>query len=377
MKKYKLAIIGYGGFGQFLHHCWSINPAVQLVAVADLKPPQPVDPQIHYYSDWRELLTDPAIDIVAIATPPASHVEIALEAIRQHKSVILEKPIAITIDSARALKTACQRSSSIVVADFMLRFNPLVRLLKSWTDSMAFGRLRRVIIENYAQDESLPVEHWFWDKQQSGGILIEHGVHFIDLVNYISGARPSEISGVRIKRNQRQEDQVLATIGYENGTIATHYHDFSRPGFFESTSQKFIFDLAEVELTGWIPLAGSVKALVNGTTVELVRNLPGFGSDGIVPIWDLKDDSRPAGWGQPANDRPAGPETVTSGGQNYAVTDQISGNFHLRQTKQEAYSQALNAVLADVIESIGNPRHRPFITIDEALLSLEIAAAAS
>lgn len=258
----------------------------------------------------------------------------------------------------------------------MLRFHPFIKLFKIWTKDRPFGRLRRITIENYAQNDGLPPEHWFWDKQQSGGILIEHGVHFIDLVNYITGAAVMDISGTKFNRTRQQEDQVLANVCYDNGLIATHYHDFSRPGFFESTTMRFIFDLAEIEICGWIPLYGKITALVNDQTAPVLDQLPGFATTGSRAIDTIEDVSRPAGWGNTDRILTSPNKSITSGGTAYSVTRQITGSFSLAQTKQAVYCQLVNAVLDNVIAGIEDRETPPFITLDEAILSLQIAETA-
>ena len=345
-------------------------------AIADLNPSVCNEKSLIYYSNWQALLADESIDIVVIATPPATHAEIALAALEHNKHIILEKPISICTVDAQKIAKLHQQSDRVLVIDFMLRFHPVIRLLKDWAAVRPFGRLRRVLVENYAQDEGLPAEHWFWDKKLSGGILIEHGVHFIDLVNFITGAIPIDITGTKFERSPSQEDQVLANVCYDNGVIATHYHDFSRPGFFESTTLKFIFDLAEIETTGWIPLSGQVKALVNDHTAPLLENLPGFTVTNQQPIKAIKDDSRPEGWGNPDSASTSDKKTISSGGSEYSLTHLITGDFQLGKTKEEVYCQLVNEVLDNVIANIMDRSVPVFITLDEAIMSIQIAEAA-
>lgn len=375
MRKYNLGLIGFGGFGQFLRHCWLDNPHVAVVAAADVNPPPALPDGFTFYNDWKQLLQDPALDIVAIATPPDTHTTIAAAALRANKHVLLEKPLATRVEDARRLLALQARSDRVLAVDFMLRCHPFVRLLKDWVGTGVLGRLRRVLVENYAQDESLPAGHWFWDKSRSGGILIEHGVHFIDLVNYISGSVPRPVHGLRHGRSDRQEDQVLAAVEYEDGLIATHYHDFSRPGFFEATTIRLVFDLAELTLRGWIPLTGEVTALVNDTIREALAGLPNLQILSDQPIAAVSDISRPEGWGATA--APAGhTKGIISGGRTYRVQNLVRGSFKLTKTKQQVYADLVNAVLDDVVATIAQPGHRPFITPAEALSNLEIAAAA-
>ncbi|MCH7764061.1 MAG: Gfo/Idh/MocA family oxidoreductase [Candidatus Marinimicrobia bacterium] len=373
MKKYKLGLIGYGGFGQFLHAAWVNNKAVELIAIADVQPKQEIPNGITFYHNWKKLINNSSIEIVSIATPPATHAEIACLSLEMGKHVLLEKPMATSLSDAQKIIDVAKNSNRVLMIDYMLRFHPLIEILKDWTQSASFGRLRRIGVENYAQDESLPKNHWFWDQTQSGGILVEHAVHFIDLVNYISGSNPNYVSGTSHWRNEKQEDQALVTVRYENGLIATHYHDFSRPGFFEQTSLVFVFDLAQITLNGWIPISGHFTALINQQTEKELSRLPQLEINQNVPINEVDNLSRPAGWGGITSLSPKSSSEVHSGGKYYQVDKLVSGRFALSKTKGEIYGEVLNSLLTEFITAIENPGYHPRITPMDGYNSLRIA----
>src|SRR4051812_40979755 len=96
MKKYKIGIIGYGGFGKFLHYWWEKLPNVEVVAIADPHKDFTSNENYVVYREWRELIRDENVDIVSIVTPPGLHTEMACEAMIAGKHVLLEKPVAIS-----------------------------------------------------------------------------------------------------------------------------------------------------------------------------------------------------------------------------------------------------------------------------------------
>lgn len=208
--EFQIGIIGYGGFGQYLHQAWAGHPGVQVAAVADAgnarRPEQPV----RFYHQWRKLLADPQIDIVAVATPCSTHAEIAIAALREGKHVLVEKPLATTVESAREIIAARNTSDRVAAVDYMQRYNPLVQAVKALSDNNTLGALRRIAVENYAADDRLPPEHWFWDLKQSGGILVEHGVHFFDLADYLSGTRVVQVNGAAARRPDGRIDRMAA-----------------------------------------------------------------------------------------------------------------------------------------------------------------------
>lgn len=360
-----LGIIGYGGFGRFVHQAWSRLEEVRVVAVADTDSKRRPE-GVRFYSAWQDLVRDDHVDIVAIVTPPFTHADMACEAMEAGKHVLIEKPLATTLEDARRIQVTQARTGKVASVDYMLRFNPIVEALQTWSREGYFGGLRRVVVENYAQDEALSPDHWFWDPRLSGGILVEHAVHFIDVVNGCTNTSPVRIDGLSVYRNPDQEDRMMVTVVYEDGLVASHFHAFSRPHFFEQTTMRFVFDLAQVEVQGWIPLSGSVTSLVNDETIPHLHLLPNFRQDKRQPVKDLSATGQ------------HGPlVSLRSGGETYTVDTQIDGTFEVGVPKLEAYASALQALMADLVRAIRVPGYRPRVTVAEGISSLEIALSAT
>lgn len=370
MKKYRIGIIGFGGFGQFLYHWWKDMEQVEVVAVADPLLSGDIDRRLRTYHDWKELIAEQDIDIVSIATPPFSHAEIACAAMLAGKHVLLEKPLAIDEAGITAVLDTARSAGRIFVVDHMLRYNPLIRSMAEWSRDRSFGPLRHAEVSNYAQDQTLPEEHWFWDESRSGGILVEHAVHFFDIINSLSQGQWQEVSGISHRRNTHQRDQVAAQVRYSDGLIAHHYHAFSGPGFFEKTTIRLVFDLARVEIGGWIPLDGSVEVLVNEETETLLTALPGWRTREKIPVGSIGDVSRPEGWGY---ESAADANQVVFKGNKYSVTHLIRGSFGLSESKSAVYGQCLRAIMADLLLKIENPAHKMTVTAEDAAESVKMA----
>ena len=212
MKIYKVGIIGYGGFGKFLDYWWTKLENVEVVAVADHGAHLQEVINRSTYKDWRDLIADPEIDIVSIVTPPSLHAEMACAAMKAGKHVLLEKPVAIAAESARTILKTQRETGRVITVNHMIRYNPIIQNLMELGRAGALGKLRHVVVNNYAQDEALPVEHWFWNEQLSGGILVEHGVHFFDIVNALGGQQYSKVYGCSHSRNENQRDRVAAMV---------------------------------------------------------------------------------------------------------------------------------------------------------------------
>jgi predicted dehydrogenase len=373
MKIFNLGIVGYGGFGKFLHNAWQQMDHVRVAAIADLFGDKLQNLEgVSVFTDWRELIRHENIDLVAIVTEPSTHEAIATACMEAGKHVLIEKPLAIFQQEALRIMQVRDKTGMIAATDFIMRFNPLLQSLQRLTQAGVFGRLRRVDIENYAQDEQLPPEHWFWDTARSGGILVEHAVHFIDLVHFLQPDKILAVNGLKHDRNDLQEDQIMVNVLYEGGLIATHYHAFSRPGFFEKTKIKLAYDLADLELHGWIPLRGELSALVNQQTKKRLLDNPFFKLSGTIPIEEAADESRPKGWGI-AETGKAHQRTVRSGGIYYEADELLTGIFDLEKPKQEVYMNCVQGSLKDVLEKINNPEHELTAPLEAGLASLEVA----
>jgi len=378
VKKYNIGIIGYGGFGKFLHNAWSSLDNVHITAISD---PMTDKLQglgaIKTFADWRVLIRDPDITLVAIVTEPASHELIATACMEAGKHVLIEKPLAITLSDAEKIIQVRDQTNTVAAIDFIMRFNPLMQAIRHFSQQGIFGLLRRIDVENYAQDEQLPPEHWFWNPDRSGGILIEHAVHFIDLVHFLAPANVLAVNGLKHSRNPQQEDQIMANVLYEGGLIATHYHSFARPGFFETTTIKLAYDLADIELQGWIPLWADVKVLVNAQNKQTLLSNPFFEYTGSVPIGQANDESRPAGWGGTDNLSQSRRQFIHSGGIRYEVDEVVTGVLQPGRSKDDVYTSCVQASLLDVLKKINDSSHPLTAGLETGITSLEVAIRAT
>jgi len=370
MKKYKIGIIGYGGFGKFLHHWWNKLDNVEVVAFSGGSPADIQSQQAMHYDNWKDLLEDKEIDIISIATPPALHVEMACAAMLRNKHVLLEKPVSLNKEGVEEILRIQRETGMVITVNHMLRYNPIIQSLKQLSKNETFGKLRHVVVSNYAQDASLPAEHWFWDKAISGGIFIEHAVHFFDIVNSLTDQKVVKVTGCTHNRNEQQEDQVAATVLYEDGLIANHYHAFSGPGFFEQTTIRLTYDLARIEVEGWVPMGGKIEALINNSGKAGINTLPGLDLPKATQVAELTDNSRPEGWGDMSDVKN---NTVIFGGLKYYVADLVSGSFKLQQTKSEIYGKCVQDILLDIIAKIEDSDHILAITVEDAFDALKIA----
>ncbi|GAC1305704.1 MAG: hypothetical protein NVSMB27_44390 [Ktedonobacteraceae bacterium] len=136
--------------------------------------------------------------------------------------------------------------------NYVMRHLPAYRILEQMVESSLWGKLRSISFQNFAQ--ALSPQHWFWDPATSGGIFVEHGVHFFDAYGRIAGA-PTEV-----RSSVPRREAVEATVIYAQGVVGRFYHEFAFPIEVERTVGTSFFERGYVEIEGWIPtrLTGAV-----------------------------------------------------------------------------------------------------------------------
>ena len=171
----RLGIIGCGGFGLYALQQFAQVPGVKLIGMAGTHR-QAAHAAARRFGipdieDVDKLLARDDVDLVYIATPPFLHYPQALAALEAGKHVICEKPLAMTVEQADAMIAAARKNDRLLVANLMQRYNPVYDAVDRLIQSQTLGDLLHGYFENYASDENLPPEHWFWDRSQKRGDL--------------------------------------------------------------------------------------------------------------------------------------------------------------------------------------------------------------
>src|SRR5579863_8402362 len=216
-----LGVVGAGGFAKFAVTAFLRVPGVKVVAITDIDPAAAKPFNTTIYADLEDLLTNSSAQLIYIATPPYLHYAQSHLALSAGRHVICEKPAALTVSEAETLVGLAKANNLLYVVNLMQRYNPLFDIVKAIVDDRQLGDFRHGFFENYASDEFLGPGHWFWDPAKSGGIFIEHGVHFFDLFAGWLG------EGKLISAFQIGHNRVQATVLYKSGPV-NFYHGFDQ-----------------------------------------------------------------------------------------------------------------------------------------------------
>ena len=358
-----LGLIGPRGFGAFCTGAYHDAGVARVVAFAGRDPKALADTAKQYgvshtYTDWREMLLNPDVEAVHIVTPPDRHAEMALAAVQAGKHVFVEKPLATTAADAEAILAAGAEAGKVVGVNFVMRYNPLYQTVLAVAQNGWLGPLTHVGFENYASDEGLGDDHWFWDPVASGGIFVEHGVHFFDIIGAIIGVPARNVLGRTWARGDGtgKEDRVQALVTYDNGVEASFYHAFNRPGALEKQTAHFTFERGHVTLNGWIPTSLTLTAIVDDAGLA--------GLQTALPV-DVVDDG----------DFPAPGRTVRGNGKSFLVTHRV----HAQQSlggPTPVYFKAVQDAMADFAAAVRDPAHKLLVTGEDCAASVSLAAAA-
>ena len=167
-----------------------------------------------FFPDWREMLERKDIDAIVVVTPPNVNHDICIAAAKAGKAILIEKPLAMTTEDARAMVDATQAARVPLMTAQTLRFAPVLRRLRERL--VVIGSLEYMWLS--MRVERTP-NHWLEDpKQAGGGVLIEIGIHLFDLIRYLTGHEAVDVWAEIVRSHtSRVEDMALARFLLASG----------------------------------------------------------------------------------------------------------------------------------------------------------------
>lgn len=353
MKKLKVGITGIGRFGEFLLSAYKELKDIKIYAICSRN-----ENKIrkiakkynipHICTDYKKLLKIKEIDIIVIATPPFLHAQMIINALNAKKHVLCEKPLALNLQQAKKIKKAINKNKKLFTIDYILRENELIKKVKKIINEKIFGSVQNFTFENFASDSHLSPTHWFWDKTKSGGIWIEHGVHFFDIFHYLLDQKCKKIISFSIKRNKKIEDQVSAICVYNNGTQGTFLNSFTKPYQIEETSYCLSFDKGDIRIRGWIPVEINIEGLINNKEHKKLKTI--LKQKGKSTIKEIEKE-------------------VRGRGRYYDVSKKIKTTIKLKDKKETIYKESIKKIMLNLVRAI-QKKERLNIEFEEAYESL-------
>jgi predicted dehydrogenase len=343
-----LGVIGCGGFGLFALQQFTQVPGVKLVGLAGTHQPASLAAAARFgvenVDDLGELLRREDVDVVYIATPPFLHHSQAMAALEAGKHVIVEKPLAMTAGQADELIAASRKRDRLLIANLMQRYNPLFDAVSRLVQARVLGEVLHGSFENYASDENLPAEHWFWDRGKSGGIFVEHGVHFFDLFAGWLGRGKVEAAQVGVRPGTAIEEHVHSTVRYGDAALVNFYHGFHQAGRMDRQELRLVFERGDVTLHDWVPTRARIHAAVDERqTRDLCDLFPGARLDVTASYGGKERACRGRGKAIDA----------------YQIIELATGET---QAKSPLYGRLLRSMMEDQVAWIRDRGHRRVVT---------------
>jgi predicted dehydrogenase len=213
-------------------------------------------------TDENDILSDPQIDTVVIATRHHLHARQVISSLKAGKHVFVEKPLCLNKAELEEVITAYQSALStehpapVLMVGYNRRFAPMARRLKEFLAPVG----EPLTLHYRVNAGYIPLDHWVHDPEQGGGRIIGEVCHFVDFLTFLANGLPTRVHARALSNNGRyRDDNVVLTIEFADGSLGTIT--------YVANGDKR-FSKERVEVFG----GGAVAVLDNFRRLELIRN---------------------------------------------------------------------------------------------------------
>ena len=221
-KSIVLGVIGAGGYvpAMLLPHFKTEGVEFRSIATASGISAHDVGKRFGFayaVSSADEVLDDANVNLVVVGTRHDTHAELARKALERNKHVFVEKPLALNDDELESILKAAQSSTGKLMVGFNRRFSPLAHRAK---DFFA-GRETPLSILYRVNAGRIPKEHWIQNAEEGGGRIVGEVCHFIDFMQFLTGARPVSIFAESVSARSSKivdADSVFITLRFADGS---------------------------------------------------------------------------------------------------------------------------------------------------------------
>ncbi len=354
-----IGVMGAGGFAHFAAKAFLKAKEINIVAVCDINETISKYLSVQFdaatYTDYNAFLKDENINLVYIATPPFLHYQQSKKALLSHKHVICEKPAALHVNEAEELITIAKSLNLLYVVNLMQRYNVLYDVVKKIIDEKLAGNFLHGFFENYASDENLDEKHWFWNEEKSGGIFIEHGVHFFDMFSgWFREGKVLNAITLKSSHNTKITSCAQATVLYKNALV-NFYHGFNQPKILDRQELRLQFEYGEITLYEWIPVKIKLHGLFINQQLAAILEL----TPNASIVYHNKEIEMKGRFAD----------------KKFDV--HVTIDYGNSSDKQNRYQQMLSAMITDQFNWIKDHSHIRVIDETNAVQSLKIAEEAT
>jgi UDP-N-acetylglucosamine 3-dehydrogenase len=231
----RVGLVGAGFMGGVHLNAYAGIPEVEVVGVADARIESAVAGAemvgARPYASYEDLVAAEDVEVVDVCLPTAFHRDLALEAAGEGRHVILEKPIARTMEDARQILDAFSGDGPRLYVGHVVRFFPEYVGIKQKIDAGDLGTVG-VVRTSRRSPFLLGWNDWYADWRVSGGVLLDLVIHDFDFLRWALGEVERVYARGLLGREYNRLDYVLATLRFEGGAIAHVEGHWGYPGPF-------------------------------------------------------------------------------------------------------------------------------------------------
>lgn len=278
MDKLKVAVIGVGSMGSNHARLFAELPAAHLVAVADSNIGLAENIGQRYscktYADYRDMLATEKPDAVSVVVPTAMHEEVASAVLQAGCHVLIEKPIASTLEEGEHLVALASKVKRKLMVGHIVRFNPAIRNLRERIQANELGHIFQIMCRRIGP---------FPARIRDVGVVIDLAPHDIDVMRFLTGTEPVRVFAEIAKRvHTDHEDLVFGLLGFPQDITGALEINWLTPtkvrevlilgerGMFrvdDLTQDLFFYENAAAEGELWQSLR-TIKGVSEGTMVR-------------------------------------------------------------------------------------------------------------
>jgi scyllo-inositol 2-dehydrogenase (NADP+) len=226
----RVGLLAYGAIGHEHNLAVQATDGLELTAVCDTDPARiaaahELAPDAAPYTDALQMLDSGNLDLVVISTPPNTHFEWAKAALEQNLHVVLEKPMALTVEQCDTLLELADQKDRTLVVFQNRRFDPDFVTMRRIIQSGDIGDVFEY--NSFVGGYSRPCDYWHSDADVSGGAIFDWGSHYIDQILNLFDQPIDHVTGVNHKRHwmhATNADHAEVVITFVDGTRASFIH---------------------------------------------------------------------------------------------------------------------------------------------------------
>jgi UDP-N-acetylglucosamine 3-dehydrogenase len=207
-----VAVIGLGVMGSHHARIYGEIASAKLVGLAEIDPDRAKkasrDFGVFAYLDYREMLESVRPQVVSICVPAYLHEELTIACLEAGADVILEKPIATTLEAGARMIVCARRLGRQLMVGHIERFNPIIQILKKEIQGPRLGKLHQIVCRRSAP---------FPSRVKDVGIVLDTAIHDLDVISFLSGRMPMQVfAETDHYLHGEHEDTLLAVLYYKN-----------------------------------------------------------------------------------------------------------------------------------------------------------------